>query len=240
MFSALLFSIFANAAVKCDSQNQFKDFILPPQDHISLVQQMIAESKAQQKAIDKLTQAKTKNAYEAYMNSDAGKKSVAKIEALKGQLNYDAVSYYLFDNPSFNADVEPYDAKVVLEGKGYYLRQGQIVAILEPDQMTWILRRFDKDCRQKEAVGFTSMDVSDESHLDYKINPQLCSIKAAKTVAALKEDQIEKVNAMINTTVEDADAIRLRNRQIEAQCRLMTTPAAKKKGSDAKKAKTSS
>lgn len=231
MISVFLFSMFASAAVKCDLQNQFKDFILPPSSSISLAQQMIDESKAQQLAIDKLTQAKTKNAYDTYMASDAGKKSVAKIEKIKEQLKYDAVSYYLFDNPSFNEDVEPYDAKVVLDGKSYYLKQGQIIAVLEPDQNTWVLRRLDKDCKQKETVGFASLDVSDDAHLDYKINPQFCSRKGAKSIAVMTEEQLDKVKAMINSTVDDKVALRTRNRQIEAQCRLMATSSAKGSGS---------
>lgn len=239
MLLALLISMVANAEIKCDPQNQLKDFNLPPQGAVSLSQQIVDESKAQQKAIDKLTQAKEKNAYEVYMNSPAGKKSAALIEKLKGQLQYNAVSFYLFDNASFNEDVEPYDAKVELGKKSYYIRQGQIIAVLEPDQKTWILRRFDKDCRQKEAVGFTSMDVSDDSHLDYKINPQFCSLKGGKPVSGLKEEQFEKVKAMINTSVDEVEALRLRSRQIEAQCRLMPTSAGKSKPA-AKTIKTSS
>lgn len=113
---------------------------------------------------------------EKYFQTPIGKTTFDILSKGKEKFGYNAVAAYLFDDDSFNKDLEHYTNVITIDNKTYYLRKNSLIAVLEKrSDENFLLKRYNSNCQVKEVVRFETIDAKSDSPLSYKINSKFCA-----------------------------------------------------------------
>lgn len=158
------------------------------------------------------------------------KRSVASIEKLKTEFNYNAASQYLFNDQALNTMPEHYTTTFNRGTKTFYLNQGRLIAIL--DQITkseFLMTRLNKSCQPFEMISFTNMDPLQTANVRYKITPQFCRSMMTQNSVPPKAN----IEAMLSFVKDQKDRLTLRSLRRDCQF-LKQSPAMPSKRKDQK------
>lgn len=115
-----------------------------------------------------------------YLSTRIGQEDVKQLQKLRADFQYDAVTQYLFDDETLNAQKEHYTSIYKQGLKTFYLSRGRLIAVLEQKAYDeYLLTRLNRSCQPFEIVSFTTINHESDSNVRYKITPPLC--KAAVT-----------------------------------------------------------
>jgi hypothetical protein len=150
----------------------------------------------------------------AYLETEAGKKTAFKLKDIKEGFNYDAASEYLLGEPlgDHPANPERVDyTHIYKKGKRlFYLDGDRLVATrLMVNNSEYLLKIFNSDCSLREIVSLPTLELGTDKY-EYKINGEYCSQLSGKAPTRIDADAQDGMKIFLPDEQEDIDKLKSR------------------------------
>ncbi len=170
----------------------------------------------------------------AYLNTEAGKKTAFKLKDIKEGFNFDAASEYLLgeslgDHPA-NPERVDYTHIYKKGKKLFYLDGDRVVATrLMVSESEYLLKVFNSDCSLREVVSLPTLELGSEKY-EYKVNGAYCSQLDSKSPTRIDAEVQDQMKIFLPDEQEDLDKLKSK---VTRDCKQFAPAAVSKKTSGA-------